>query len=103
MNSKTDALVLHTIKYGDSRFIVDMFMREHGRLSFLVSGASRSSHPTARSQAKKPYFQPLTLLSVEAVVRPQQQLHRLRSTELLCPWQTLLDQPAKLAIALFVA
>ena len=52
---------------------------------------------------KKKYFQPLTLLIIEADNRPLQQLQRLRSAELLCPWQTLLSNPSKLAIALFVA
>lgn len=98
MNSKTQALVLHTVRYGDSRLIVDMYTREHGRLSFILS-VGRGG----RSSMKKQYFQPLTMLAIEADIRPQQQLHRLRSAELLCPLQSLLSEPAKLSIALFIA
>ncbi|MGX8696868.1 MAG: recombination protein O N-terminal domain-containing protein, partial [Prevotella sp.] len=31
---KTEAIVLHALKYGETRIIVDMFTREQGRLSF---------------------------------------------------------------------
>lgn len=98
MLSKTDALVLHSVKYGDSRLIVDMFTREHGRRSFIVTIGKG-----VRSQMKKQYFQPLTLLAIEDDARSQQSLHRLRNVSLLCPWQSLLTVPSKLSIALFVA
>ena len=98
MESKTGAIVLHSLRYGDSRLIVDMFTREHGRLSFLVTLGKG-----VRSQMKKQYFQPLTLLDIECDVRPRQQLHRLRNVALHCPWQSLLTEPDKLAIGLFVS
>ncbi|MBO7140396.1 MAG: DNA repair protein RecO [Prevotella sp.] len=98
MNYKTEALVLHTVRYGDSRLIIDMFTREQGRQSYIVSLSK-----TGRSAIKKQYFQPLTLLIIETDSRPLQQLQRLRSAELLSPWQSLLTEPGKLAIALFVA
>lgn len=98
MNYKTEALVLHTVRYGDSRLIIDMFTRELGRQSFIVSLSK-----TGRSAIKKQYFQPLTLLIIETDSRPLQQLQRLRSAELLSPWKSLLTEPGKLAIALFVA
>lgn len=98
MNSKTEAIVLHTVRYGDSRLIVDTYTREHGRLSFIVS-VGRSGRP----QPKKQYFHPLSLLAVEAVVRPQRQLQTLRSVELLSPAASIHAEPGKIAIALFVA
>ena len=33
----TDAIVLRAVKYGDSKLVVDMFTRQCGRLSFIVS------------------------------------------------------------------
>ncbi len=98
MDNKTEALVLHTVRYGDTRLIIDMFTRKEGRQSFIVSiGNGR------RATMRKQYFQPLTLLLIDTAGRPLQQLQRLRSAELLSPWQTLLCEPRKLAIALFVA
>ena len=98
MNYKTEALVLHTVRYGDSRLIIDMFTRERGRQSFIVSIGKGG-----RSAMRKQYFQPLTLLVIECDLRPLEQLQRLRGAELLCPWQSLLTEPGKLTIALFVA
>lgn len=98
MLSKTEAIVLHSIKYGEQRLIVDMFTREHGRLSFIVSVPK-----TNRSKLKKQFFQPLTLLYIEADIRPQAQLQKLRDVSLLVPLGSLLLVPDKLAIGLFVA
>ncbi len=98
MNYKTEALVLHTVRYSDTRLIIDMFTREQGRQSFVVSIGKGG-----RSAMRKQYFQPLTLLVIEYDLRPLEQLQRLRSAELLCPWLSLLTEPGKLAIALFVA
>ena len=95
---KTEAIVLHAIKYGEQRVIVDMFTRQRGRLSFLVP-LPRSS----QGKVKKQYFQPLTLLSIEADVREQAQLHKLREAAVLTPLPSLLGQPDKVAIALFLA
>lgn len=98
MNYKSSALVLHSIRYGDSRLIVDMYTRELGRQCYIVNIGKGG-----RSAMKKQYFQPLTLLVIECDQRPLDQLQRLRSAELLCPWQSLLTEPNKLAIALFVS
>ena len=98
MNCKTEAIVLHTLKYGDSRLIVDLFTREAGRLSFIVPLPK-----TPRSKIKKQYFQPLTLLFIESDLRPQADLQHLRDATLLQPLPSLLSMPTKLSIALFVA
>lgn len=98
MLSKTEAIVLHAIKYGDKKVIVDMFTRQHGRLSFVVTLPK-----TAQGKLKKQYFQPLTLLTIEADVRPQLQLQKLRDASILTPLPTLLSNPAKLSISLFLS
>ena len=48
MLTKSEAIVLHSLKYGEGRIITDMYTREHGRLSFIVP-APRSE----RSKIKK--------------------------------------------------
>ena len=98
MLQKTEALVLHALKYGEQKLIVDMFTREHGRLSFVVP-----SPKSARARVGKQLLQPLTLLFIEADVRPQQQLQRLREAVMAQPLASLQSDPTKLAIALFVA
>ena len=95
---KTEAIVLHSFKYGESRIIADLFTREAGRVSFIVSMPK-----SQKSRMKKQYFQPMTLLEVECDLRPRQQLQKLKEVRLLTAWTSLPFSPEKLAIALFAA
>lgn len=97
MKSKTEAIVLRSLKYGEQKIIVDMFTRQWGRLSFVVQ-VPRSPH----AKIKKQYFQPLTLLSIEADVQPRRRLQKIGEASLLSPLLSLLSSPSKLAIGLFV-
>ena len=98
MLTKTPAIVLHSLKYGETRLIVDMFTRSHGRLSFIVSLPK-----SPKGKIKKQFFQPLTLLEIETDVRPRLQLQKLSDVRLLHPFSTIPFEPDKLAISLFVA
>ena len=87
MLTKTQAIVLHSIKYGETRMIVDMFTKAHGRLSFMVNIPKSS-----KARVKKQLFQPLTA-----------QLQKLHDVRLASPFTTIPFHPHKLAISLFVA
>ena len=95
---KTEAIVLHSFKYGESRLIVDMFTREVGRLSFIVPLPK-----TPKSRLKKQYFQPMTLLEVECDVRQRVQLQKLKDVRLLSAYMSVPFSPEKLALSLFTA
>jgi DNA repair protein RecO (recombination protein O) len=95
---KTEAVVLHTLKYGESKIIVDMFTREAGRLAFIVPVPK-----TSKSRLKKQYFQPMTLLEVECDVRQRVQLQKLKDARLLSAYTTIPFSPEKLALSLFTA
>jgi DNA repair protein RecO (recombination protein O) len=98
MLTKTQAIVLHSIKYGETRLIVDMFTRTFGRQSFIVSIPK-----TSKSKIKKQFFQPLTLLEIETDIRPKLQLQKLNDVRLMAPFASIPFEPDKLAISLFVA
>ena len=98
MDTKTEALVLHALKYGETRMIIDMFTRACGRLSFIIHLPK-----TSRGKLKKQLFQPLTLLSIETDVRPHMQLQKLRNAAILTPLASLQTDPTKLSITLFLA
>ena len=98
MLTKTQAIVLHSIKYGETRLIVDMFTRSNGRLSFIVSLPK-----SPKSKIRKQYFQPLTMLEIEADVRPKLQLQKLKDVRIVSPYETIPFDPHKLSISLFVA
>ena len=95
---KTEAIVLHSFKLGDTRLVVDMFTREAGRLSFVVSVPK-----TSKGKLKKQYFQPMTLLEVECDVRQRVQLQKLRDARLLSAYVSIPFSPEKLALSLFSA
>ncbi|MBO5594220.1 MAG: DNA repair protein RecO [Prevotella sp.] len=98
MLTKTQAIVLHSLKYGETRMIVDMFTRQFGRLSFIVSMPK-----TAKSKMKKQFFQPLSLLEIETDVRPKMQLQKLSDVRLASPFASIPFHPHKLSMALFLA
>ena len=95
---KSEAIVLHAFKYGESRLIVDMFTREVGRLSFIVPLPK-----TPKSRIKKQYFQPMTLLEIECDVRQRVQLQKLKDVRLLSAYTSVPFSPEKLALSLFTA
>lgn len=95
---KTDALVLRNIKYGDNKQIVDMFTRDYGRMSFIVT-LTRSS----RAKVRRQQLQTLSLINITADLRPKTSLHRLTDVSVAVPYRTLPFDPCKLSIAMFVA
>ena len=98
MLTKTQAIVLHAIKYGETRLIVDMFTHAYGRLSFIVT-----IHKSPKATVKKQFFQPLTMLEIEVDVRPKVQLQKLYDVRLATPFVSIPFDPHKLSISLFVA
>ena len=98
MLTKTPAIVLHALKYGETRLIVDMFTRSYGRLSFIVSLPK-----SPKGKIKKQFFQPLTMLEIETDVRPRLQLQKLSDVRLSHPFATIPFEPDKLSISLFVS
>ncbi len=98
MLTKTQAIVLYAIKYGETRLIVDMFTKVFGRQAFIVSIPK-----TPKGKVKKQFFQPLTILEIETDIRPRQQLQKLHDVRLAAPFASIPFEPDKLAISLFVA
>ena len=98
MLTKTQAIVLHSLKYGETRLIVDMFTRLFGRQSFIVSIPK-----TPKGKIKKQFFQPLTLLEIETDIRPRLQLQKLSDVRLMMPFTSIPFEPDKLTISFFVA
>ena len=95
---KTEAIVLHSFKYGESRMIIDVFSRKSGRVSLIASLPK-----TAKGRLKKQYFQPMTILGIEYDQRQRIQLLQLKDARLLHPYISLPLSPEKMAISLFVA
>ena len=95
---KTEAIVLHSIKYGENRLIVDLFTREVGRLSCAVNIPK-----TSRGKLKKQLFQPLSLIDLECDVRPMAQLQKMRDARMLYPYSSIPFEPVKMAVTMFLS
>lgn len=59
MIRKTEAIVLHTQKFGDSSLICTLFTRQYGRRTFMIKG-----YRSARAKSRHSYFQPMSLIEV---------------------------------------
>ena len=80
---RSDALVLHTYKLGETDQIVVLFTRDLGKLRAVV----RRSHSPRRHTAG--YYQPLMLLNVIVFGRHGQPLYRLQSVDLVQAFRPL--------------
>lgn len=98
MEVKTKAIVLRTVRYGDSRMIVDMLTASVGRVSFAC-GLSK----TNRGKIKKQLFQPLTLLDIVFDYRPTMELQRIKDVRMARPFVSIPFDAYKLSIGLFLA
>lgn len=98
MEVKTDVIVLRTLKYGDSKLVVDTFTKTNGRLSFIVTVSN-----SRRGRIKKQLFQPLMLLSAAIDVRSKASLHKIVNAAIKVPYVSLPFNPYKLSISMFIA
>lgn len=98
MLTKTQAIVLHAFKYGESRLIIDVFTRQAGRLSFIATMPK-----TQKGRLKKQFFQPLSLLEMEFDLRPRVQLQKMGNVQLAYVYSSVPFDSSKLSISLFMA
>jgi len=80
---RSDALVLHTYKLGETDQIVVLFTRDFGKLRAV----GRRSHSPRRHTAS--YYQPLMLLNTIVFGRPGQPLYRLQSVDMVQAFRPL--------------
>lgn len=98
MLTTTRAIVLKTIKYGDSQLIADLLTEAHGRLAFIL-GVPK----TRRTRIGRQLLQPLTIVDVVFDYRPNASLQRMKEATLAAPFVSLPFDAAKLSVALFLA
>lgn len=98
MIDKMRAIVLRTVKYGESQMIVDFFTETYGRLSFLVRLPKSST-----GKMKRQYFQPMMILNIEFDYRPKRELQQLKNVSISYPYTSLPFSPVKISLSLFLA
>lgn len=98
MLTKTKAIVLHSLKYGDKKVFVDMYSKEYGMITFSCSASSR-----AKGKNKMNYFQPFNIVEVEFDMKPKAEIHNIKDIRIDYPAKSIPFDPYKLSISIFLA
>lgn len=93
------AIVLNSLKYGDTSLIAKLFTAEAGVQSFMLRGVLQSR----KGKLKKAHFQPLTQLEIIASTSTSGRLGYVREAAISYPYTTLHSDVRKSAIAMFLS
>ena len=96
MYEKLKGIVLNTIRYSDKHNIVHIYTDRHGLMSFAVPQGK-----THAARMRNAMLMPLSLIDLEAAIRPGRDLSALRELRRNYPLATLSSDPVKNAIAMF--
>ncbi len=99
MQVTTKAIVLTSLKYGDTSLIVRAYTASDGLKSYLLKGVISSK----KGKLKSAYFQPLTQLEIVANHKNKGTLESIREAKVNYPYRTVHNDIAKNAITLFLA
>lgn len=98
MLDKTDGVVLRVLKHTDSASIVDLYTRDFGRRSYVVSIPK-----TRKSKIRYHLLQPLSLISINFTDRLKSSLPRIIEINVLLPYLNIPYDPMKSALAFFIS
>ena len=96
---KTKAIVLSSLKYQEKSLIVKCFTLSDGLKSYFVS----SAYSGKKSNQKIAYFQPLTILEIEANHKNKGTLEHFKDIKLATAFQTINIDVIKSTIVIFLS
>ena len=96
---KTKAIVFSAIRYQEKSLIVKCFTEEAGIKTYFI----RNAFSKAKNAQNRVYFQPLTLLEIEADHKNKSSLEYIKSVSLAHPYHSLNIDYVKNVMAIFLA
>ena len=96
---KTKSIVISSIKYQEKSLIVKCFTLSDGLKSYFV----RDAFSSRKSNQKIAYFQPFSILEIEAVHKNKGTLENFKEIKLAIPFQTIHNSVTKSTIVLFLS
>ncbi len=96
---KTKAIVISSLKYQEKSLIVKCFTQSNGLKSYFV----RDAFSSRKSNQKIAYFQPLTILEIEAVHKNKGTLENFKEIKIAIPFQSIHSDIYKSTIAMFIS
>ncbi len=99
MQVTTKAIVLSSLKFGDTSLIVRAYTASDGLKSYVLKGVLSAK----KGKVKTAYFQPLTQLELVAFHKNKGTLEIIREAKVHYPYKTAHTDLAKNALTLFLA
>lgn len=99
MQIKTKAIVLSALKFQEKSLIVKLFTLSDGLKSYFV----RDAFSGKKGNHKIAYFQPLTLLEIEAVHKNKGTLENFKEIKISRPYATIASDIYKSTIVMFLS
>lgn len=99
MQIKTKAIVISSLKYQEKSLIVKCFTLSDGLKSYFV----RDAFSNKKTAQKIAYFQPLTLLDIEATHKNKGGLEYFKEIKIDIPFQSIHTNILKSTITMFVS
>ncbi len=96
---KTKAIVISSLRYQEKSLIVKCFTQSDGLKSYFV----QSAFSTKKSSQKIAYFQPLTILEIEANHKNKGALEHFKEIKLATAYHSITIDVIKSTIAIFVS
>ena len=96
---KTKAIVISALKYQEKSLIVKCFTESCGLKSYFV----RDAFSARKSSQKIAYFQPLTILEIEAVHKNKGTLENFKEIKIATPFHSIPNNVAKSMIVVFLS
>ncbi|MFT6064992.1 MAG: DNA repair protein RecO (recombination protein O) [Paraglaciecola sp.] len=95
----TKAIVLSSIKYGDTSLIVKCYTEEEGVKTYLIRGVLKPK----KKGIKAAYFQPLTQLKIVANHNSKNTLNSIKEVQVSQPYSTIHSDIVKQAVVFFLS
>ncbi|MCC9072665.1 DNA repair protein RecO [Flavobacterium sp. F-65] len=99
MQVKTKAIVISAIKFQEKSLIAKCFTLSHGLKTYFV----RDAFSARKASQKIAYFQPLTILEIEAVHKNKGTLENFKEIKIGIPFQTIHTDIVKSTIVMFLS
>lgn len=96
---KTKAIVISSLKYQEKSLIVKCFTQSDGLKSYFV----RNAFTSGKTSQKIAYFQPLTILEIEAVHKNKGTLENFREIKIAAPFHSVHTDVVKSTIVMFIS
>jgi len=96
---KTKAIVFSALKFQEKSLIVKCFTMSDGLKSYFI----RDAFSSRKGSQKIAYFQPLTLIEIEAIHKNKGTLEQLKEVKIDSPFQTIHADIVKSTMTLFLS